>query len=177
MKRSGSIEVKPGEDVNYVFKNVGNNSNVYLQNFKWIDYIPTDSVRLEKMTTGRWNEDLEYNVYYKTNKSKEYNLFKEKLQTKENYELDFTKIVFNEGEYITEVCFDFGKVEKGFKESLSPTMRCKTLNTMEDGQIFINTTKTVGSYFELVAETKDEWKTIVHKPKEKHPPVLPRTGE
>ena len=72
--KEGTIEIKPGEKVNYTFSNIANNSNVYLENFKWYDYIPTDYVKLEKMTTGIWNQDLKYDVYYKTNKSNDYKL-------------------------------------------------------------------------------------------------------
>ena len=177
MEKSGSIEVKPGEYANYTFSNISNDSNIYLENFKWIDYIPTEYTRLAKMTTGIWNQDLCYSVYYKTNKSNGYILFKENLETDTNHELDFTQIRFEEGEYIEEVYYDFGKVDVGFRESLSPTMKCKTLNTLQDGETFTNRTKTIGSYYELISEAEDEWTTIVHKPKEEHPPVLPRTGE
>ena len=31
--KTGTTEIKPGEDVNYEFSNVANNSNVYLDNF------------------------------------------------------------------------------------------------------------------------------------------------
>ena len=82
--KEGTVEIKTGEKVNYTFSNVANNSNVYLENFKWFDYIPTDYIRLEKMTTGTWNQDLKYDVYYKTNKSDEYILFKEDLSTQED---------------------------------------------------------------------------------------------
>lgn len=129
------------------------------------------------MTTGMWNQDLSYSVYYKTNKSQEYILFKENLQTTEDYELDFTKLILTKDEYITEICYDFGKVDVGFKENTSPTMRCKSFDTLQDGQNFTNLTKTVGVYFDITAEKEDKWTTIVHKPKEEHPPVLPRTGE
>ena len=86
--KEGTIEIKPGEKVDYTFTNIANNSNIYLDNFKWYDYIPTDYIRLENMTTGTWNQNLVYDVYYKTNKSEDYILFKEDLTTKENHELD-----------------------------------------------------------------------------------------
>ena len=177
MKRSGSREIKPGDKANYTFSNIGNDSNIYLENFKWYDYIPTEYVRLEKMTTGTWNQYLSYSVYYKTNKIQEYILFKESLQTTEDYELDFTEINLKEDEYITQIYYDFGKVDVGFGESISPTMRCKSFDTLQDGESFTNHTKTIGTYFGITAEANSEWTTVVHKPKEKHPKVLPRTGE
>lgn len=175
--KTGTVEIKPGEDVNYTFTNVANNSNVYLENFKWYDYIPTDYIRLQKMTTGIWNQDLTYSVYYKTNKSEDYILFKENLNTKENYDLDFTTVELTEDEYITETCFDFGKVEKGFRENTSPTMNCKSLDTLKDNDTFTNHTKTVGVYFDITAESNSKWTTITHIPEEIHEETLPKTGK
>lgn len=177
VEKEGTREIKPGQQVDYYFSNIGNSSNIYLENFKWIDYIPTDYVRIETMTTGIWNQDLYYNVYYKTNKSPEYILFKENLSTQENYNLDFKTLELGEDEYIIETMFDFGKVDIGFKESTSPTMHCKSFNTLKDGQTFTNYTKTVGTYYDLIAEAENKWTTVVHTPKEEHEPVLPRTGK
>lgn len=175
--KTGTTEIKIGEDVNYEFSNVANNSNVYLDNFKWYDYIPTDYIRLQKMTTGTWNQDLTYKVYYKTNKTDDYVLFKENLSTNENYDLDFTQITLADDEYIMETMFDFGKVEKGFRENTSPTMNCKSLDTIKENDTFTNHTKTVGTYFGVTAEANSKWTTITHIPKEKHEVVLPRTGK
>lgn len=174
--KEGTTEIKPGEKVNYEFSNVGNASNVYLENFKWFDYIPTDYIRLEKMTTGTWNQDLTYSVYYKTNKSDDYVLFKENLNTKENYDLDFTTIEFAEDEYIVETMFDFGKVDVGFKEDTKPTMECISFDTLKENDTFTNHTKTVGVYFGVTAEANSKWTTITHIPEEKHEVKLPRTG-
>ena len=175
--KTGTVEIKPGEKVNYTFSNVANNSNVYLENFKWFDYIPTDYIRLEKMTTGTWNQDLKYDVYYKTNKSDEYILFKEDLSTQENYDLDFTKIKLADDEYITETCFDFGRVETGFRESTSPTMNCISLDTLKDNDTFTNHTKTIGVYYSVTAEADSDWTTVVHIPEKPTCPTLPRTGK
>ena len=174
--KEGTTEIKPGEKVNYKFSNVANKSNIYLENFKWFDYIPTDYIHIESMTTGTWNQDLTYSVYYKTNKSNDYILFKEKLHTKENYNLDFTTIEFDKDEYITETCFNFGKVDVGFKEDICPTMECKSFDTLQEGETFTNHTKTVGVYFGVTAEASSKWTTIPHIPEEPHEPVLPRTG-
>lgn len=177
VEKEGTTEVKPGEKVDYTFKNIGNASNVFLENFKWYDYIPTDYIRLEKMTTGIWKQDLTYKVFYKTNKSRDYILFKDNLSTKENYDLDFTTIKLAENEYITETCFDFGKVEKGFKESVSPTMQCKSSHTLKENDTFTNYTKTIGIYYGVTAESNSKWTTITHIPQEKHVEILPKTGK
>lgn len=175
--KEGTTEIKPGEQVNYKFSNICNNSNVYLEEFKWYDYIPSDFIRIEKMTTGTWNQDLNYSVYYKTNKSEEYILFKENLNTKENYDLDFTELNLKDDEYIIETYFDFGKVDVGFREEINPTMQCKSLDTLENNQTFTNKTKTVGVYYGITAESDSKWTTIVHVPEEKHEEILPKTGK
>lgn len=176
VEKEGTTEIKPGDKVDYEFSNIENKSNIYLDNFKWYDFIPTDYIRLQNMTTGTWNQDLTYSVYYKTNKSEEYTLFKENLSTNDNYYLDFTMLEFEDDEYITETCFDFGTVETGFKEVEKPTMQCISFDTLENGDTFTNETKTVGTYYELTAEATDKWTTITHKPEEKHEEKLPRTG-
>ncbi len=175
--KKGTTEIKPGEKVDYTFSNVANNSNVYLDNFKWYDYIPTDYIRLEKMTTGTWNQNLTYDVYYKTNKSDDYILFKEDLGTMEDYELDFTTLQLEEDEYIIETCFDFGKVEKGFREVNSPTMTCISFETLQDGDTFTNHTKTVGIYYGVTAEADSKWTTITHIPEKPTCETLPKTGK
>lgn len=175
--KKGTTEIKPGEKVDYTFSNVANNSNVYLDNFKWYDYIPTDYIRLEKMTTGTWNQDLTYDVYYKTNKSDNYILFKEDLSTMEDHELDFTTLQLAEDEYIIETCFDFGKVEKGFREVNSPTMTCISFETLQDGDTFTNHTKTVGIYYGVTAEADSKWTTITHIPEKPTCETLPKTGK
>lgn len=175
--KEGTKEIKPGEDVNYTFTNVANNSNVYLESFRWYDYIPTDYIRLQKMTTGIWNQELIYSVYYKTNKSDDYILFKDNLKTTENYQLDFTTLKLNEDEYIIETMFDFGKVEKGFREKTAPTMNCKSFDTLKDKDTFTNHTKTIGIYYGVTAEADSKWTTITHIPEEKHEVVLPKTGK
>ena len=175
--KEGTIEIAPGDNVNYTFSNIANNPNIYLDNFKWIDYIPTDFIRLQSMTTGTWNQDLNYIVYYKTNKTDAYFVFKDGLNTKENNTLDFTMLNLADDEYIVEIMFDFGKVEKGFREDICPTMTCKSLDTLEDGETFTNHTKTVGIYYGVTAEANSKWTTIVHKPEENHETTLPRTGK
>lgn len=175
VEKVGSIETKPNGYVGYAFYNISNKSNIYLDTFAWIDYIPTDYVRLQSMYSGTWNEDLEYRVLYKTNKSQDYLVFKDKLNTNENYLLDFTNLSLAEDEYIVETYFDFGKVDVGFTQVTAPTMKCKVLDNLEDNQTFTNHTQTIGTYYDIVVDAKSEWTTIVHIPEEPEK-VLPKTG-
>lgn len=175
IEKTGSVEVKPNQIVNYSFSNIANVSNIYLDTFSWIDYIPTAYVRLETMTTGTWNQNFKYRVLYKTNKSEEYIVFKDNLSTIENYSLDFTSLKLAEDEYVVEIYFDFGKVDFGFKEAISPTMNCRVLESLEDGQTFTNITKTIGTYYDILVAHVSDWTTVVHVPEEPKE-ELPRTG-
>lgn len=176
VEKKGTIEIRPGEKVNYTFSNIINKSNVQLDDFQWIDYIPTEYIRLQKMSTGTWTQDIKYNVYYKTNKSDEYILYEKDLSSKKNYELDFSLIELSEDEYIVETMFDFGKVDLGFKEEDFPTMECKSLETLNEGNTFTNKTKTIGVFGVVKAESNSKWTTVVHVPN-KPDKVLPRTGK
>lgn len=176
VEKKGTIEIRPGEKVNYTFSNIMNKSNVQLDYFQWIDYIPTEYIRLHKMSTGTWTQDIKYNVYYKTNKSDEYILYEKDLSSKKNYELDFSLIELSEDEYIVETMFDFGKVDLGFKEEDFPTMECKSLETLNEGNTFTNKTKTIGVFGVVKAESSSKWTTVVHVPN-KPDKVLPRTGK
>lgn len=176
VEKKGTIEIRPGEKVNYTFSNIINKSNVQLDDFQWIDYIPAEYIRLQKMSTGTWTQDIKYNVYYKTNKSDEYILYEKDLSSKKNYELDFSLIELSEDEYIVETMFDFGKVDLGFKEEDFPTMECKSLETLNEGNTFTNKTKTIGVFGVVKAESSSKWTTVVHVPN-KPDKVLPRTGK
>lgn len=174
--KEGPIETKSGEIIEYNFRNIKNCSNVYLEEFKWYDYLPTDCVRLQSISTGTWNQELFYNVYYKTNLSEEYILFEESLSTKENYVLDFETLELKENEYVTEFYFDFGKVDIGFMENVAPKVYCKVLDNIENETTFINKTETVGNYYEIEARTESKTTTVVYEPEEEHEETLPRTG-
>lgn len=175
IEKNGNTEIKPGDNINYEFSNIVNNSNTYLDSFKWYDYIPTDYVKLETIQTGIWNQELSYNAYYKTNKSDKYILLKEGLKTTENTELDFKNLKLDSDEYITETMFDFGKVDIGFRENTSPIMQCKSFNTLKNGDIFTNHTKVIGTYFEITAESNSKCNTLVYAPKTTEN-ILPKTG-
>ena len=73
--------------------------------------------------------------------------------------------------------FDFGKVDKGFRETTSPTMNCKSLDSVKEGNTFTNHTKTVGTYYGITSEANSKWTTIVHTPEEHHEQTLPKTGK
>ncbi len=70
--KNGVVQAQPNDEIKYGFNTLKNTSNVALDNFTWTDNLPYDYVRITKLFTGTYNEDLDYIVKYKTNKSEDY---------------------------------------------------------------------------------------------------------
>ncbi len=176
VEKSGYIETQKNDVIKYDFSNIANMSNTYLDSFKWKDYLPTDYIRLKEIVTGTWNQAINYSITYKTNLSNEDRILANDLNSKENHKIDCTDIGLQEGEYITEYCFDFGKVDIGFKEKSAPLIYCNVLNTVKDKDTFTNKTETIGNYEEIEEKAKSEWTTIVYEKNVKEG-KLPKTGK
>lgn len=174
VEKTGFKETQSKDIIYYDFKNIKNNSNVYLDTFNWQDTLPTNALRLEKIFTGTWNQKLEYSVWYKTNLN-DYRVIREDLDTEKNYEIDLTNIELQEGEYITDYEFRFGKVDIGFREVEKPRIYCKMLDDLKNGFTFTNTTKVYGTYLDKYVEDNDKWVTIIYN-KDLQLTKLPRTG-
>ena len=175
VEKNGFIETQSKDDIFYNFKNIKNKSNVPLDNFTWSDHLPTDAVRINRLYTGTWNEELEYDVYYKTNKSEGYVLFKENLNTQKIYELNFKELTLQEDEYVTDYEFRFGTVKIGFQEVESPILYCDIVEGLGNGYVFTNSTKVKGTYFEKKVEDNDDWTTITYYKEIKVDEILPKT--
>lgn len=175
IEKTGFIETQNKDNIYYNFKNIHNKSNVPLDNFTWNDTLPIEAIRLDKIYTGTWNEKLEYSVWYKTNK-KDFQLFKDKLDTETVYELDFKNLILEDDEYITEFEFRFGTVKIDFKEIESPIVYINVLDNLKNGFIFTNNTRVSGNYLEEQIEDKDKWTTIIYNREVKLNKELPKTG-
>ena len=176
IEKRGFIETQGKDNIYYDFKNIHNNSNVALDIFTWIDVIPTDAVRIDKVYTVTWNEDIFYSVYYKTNK-KDYKQFIENLDSRKVYELDFKDIALENDEYITEFKFEFGTVKSDFHELEKPIVYVDVLDNLKNGYKFKNKTIISGSYLEYFIEDYDEWNTVIYNRKVEKNKELPKTGK
>jgi len=116
INKAGPAEVKCNEKITYTLYEAENKSNVPLNNFTIIDFLPIDVLRIQKINTGIWNEEVLYSVKYKTNLQSEEMLLKEELNSLQNYEVDFSIIELKESEIITQVFFEFANVPVGFKQ-------------------------------------------------------------
>lgn len=153
VEKYGNIEAMPGDIIKYDFKNISNQSNVPLDEFYFHDSLPTDAVRLQELKTGTWNERLSYTVMYKTN-IHGYRVLNDNLSSDINYTLDCRReaLGLNSYEYITDIKFEFGTVQAGFKEKTSPEFFCMVNGDLPDGYRFKNCADVGGKRF-------DEWIT------------------
>lgn len=174
VEKTGFSEVESNQSIYYDFKNIQNNSNVELNNFIWSDVLPTDAVRVDRIFTGTWNQELEYSIWYKTNKN-DYKVIAQNLNSQINNEIDFGNIELEGDEYVTEYEFRFGTVDLGFSEIEQPRLYCNVINNLANGFIFTNNTKVRGEYLKEFIEDTDYWTTIIYN-KEKPLTILPQTG-
>ena len=187
--KEGLVQVQANDEIMYKFPKLRNTSNVSLDDFKWKDILPTDYIRITKLYTGTYNEDLNYEVYYKTNKEdfKKYENPNSKdgtfNTTKNNY-IDFSKLN-SDDEYITEFELRFGTVKAGFEAVNKPFIFTKVNENVKDKDVWTNKTFLYGNYTSINGKTiplasSSDWQTTSYKfeltTKEDTNSVLPRTG-
>lgn len=173
IEKTGNTVSEPNQEIRYNF-NIKNTGNVALDNFTWFDYLPADYINITKLTTGTYNQDLNYNMYYKTNKN-DYRLLKENLSTQINNYIDFSSIVLDEDEVITEIKAEFGKVDIGFESVRNPIIFAKVNSGVKNNDVFINKTELIGYHKTYKVNSEDEHITEIHKEEVKIK-KLPRTG-
>ena len=174
IKKTGNREVQPGQVMSYDFSGIGNTSNVALNSFFWHDRIATDATRAISVTTGTYNARLYYKVTFKTNLS-DYRTLASNLLTSNNYSLSLNAATLGlaQGEYVTDVRFEFGTVPSGFASVVKPTMRVQVLGTVSNGYQIINRADVGGQYLNEWQTAKATWVTTVCRFNNN---PLPKTG-
>ena len=174
IKKSGNYEVQSGQTMSYDFSGIANTSNVALNHFFWHDRIPTDATRALSISTGTYNARLYYKVNFKTNLN-DYRTLASNLLTSNNYSLSLnaTTLRLAQGEYVTDVRFEFGTVPSGFSSVVKPTMRVQVLGTVSNGYQIINRADVGGQYLNEWQTAKTTWVTTVRR---FNATPLPKTG-
>ena len=121
-----------------------------------------DEVRLQKLQTGTYNEDLNYSVYYSTNKKENVKL-QDNLSTKVNNEIDFTNLELANDEYVTEFQLRFGTVKIGFSNVEKMTVTTKAIEGLEKDSVFENNVNVQGTYIDVPTEDEDDVPTKVYE--------------
>ena len=175
IKKTGYVEVMPGQLVRYNFTGIANNSTTALESFYWRDTLPVNAVRLEKIYTGTWNTSGNYKIVYRTNLSGDtWRTLADNLSTSKNYVLDASPAALGlvSNEYVTEFMAAFGIVPANFRQVEAPRVDCKVLSKLTGGMQFVNQADAGGVYNGQWIMATSRWVTRVYAPSKS----LPRTG-
>ena len=175
IKKTGYVEVMPGQLVRYNFTGIANNSTTALESFYWRDTLPVKAVRLQTIYTGTWNTPGNYKIVYKTNLSRDtWRTLADNLSTSKNYVLDASPAALGlaANEYVTEFMAAFGIVPANFRQVEAPRVDCKALAKLTGGTQFVNTSDAGGVYNGQWIMATSRWVTRVYAPSK----PLPRTG-
>ena len=175
IKKTGYVEVMPGQLVRYNFADIANNSTTALESFYWRDTLPVKAVRLEKIYTGTWNTPGNYKIVYRTNLSGDtWRTLADNLSTSKNYVLDASPAALGlaSNEYVTEFMAAFGIVPSNFRQVEAPRVDCKVLAKLAGGTQFVNTSDAGGVHNGQWIMATSRWVTRVYAPSK----PLPRTG-
>ena len=175
IRKTGYVEVMPGQLIRYNFTGIANNSTTALESFYWRDTLPVKAVRLEKIYTGTWNTPGNYKIVYRTNLSgNSWRTLADNLSTGKNYVLDAspTALGLASNEYVTEFMAAFGIVPANFRQVEAPRVDCKVLPKLANGTRFVNQADVGGVYNGQWIMAVSRWVTRVYAPSE----PLPRTG-
>ena len=175
IKKTGYVEVMPGQLVRYNFTGIANNSTTALESFYWRDTLPVKAVRLQTIYTGTWNTPGNYKIVYKTNLSGDtWRTLADNLSTSKNYVLDASPAALGlaANEYVTEFMASFGIVPANFRQVEAPRVDCKALAKLTGGTQFVNQADAGGVYNGQWIMATSRWVTRVYAPGK----PLPRTG-
>lgn len=174
VNKKGPEVAQISDEIEYKL-NLKNSGNTNLENFTWYDFLPYEYGKITKFETGTFNQELKYNIFYKTNTSKKYILLKENLDTKENNYLDFSNIILSDDEKVTEVKFEFGEVDIGFENKEQSKLYFKINENLTNKDKFINETIVEGYHNNYKVCDDDKVETAIVIP-DKEIKLLPRTG-
>ena len=174
IKKTGYVEVMPGQTLCYDFTDIANNSTTSLESFYWRERLPAFA-HLQKIVTGTWNVPGSYKIVYKTTLSGDtYRVLADNLSTQQNYVLDASPAALGlaSGEKATEFMVVFGIVPANFRQVEAPVVYCTASQWLTGGSQIVNQTDVGGIHDGQWIMATSRWATKVYKPAE----PLPRTG-
>lgn len=169
--KTGNKQLLAGDSMRYDLT-VANNSNVALENFYLHDRFPTDCATAKTITTGTYNTRLNYQITYKTNYN-DYRVLATNLLSTNNYAFDLSAISLMQGEVVTDVRLEFGKVPAGFASVVKPTVTIQTSANLANGYQVVNRADAGGQYMSQWETGRAAWITLIVKLNQ---PNLPKTG-
>ena len=174
IKKTGYVEVMPGQTLRYDFTDIANNSTTSLESFYWRDTLPAFA-HLQKIVTGTWNVQGSYKIVYQTTLSGDaWRVLADNLSTQQNYVLDASPAALGlaSGEKVTEFMVVFGIVPANFRQVEAPVVYCTASQWLTGGSQIVNQADVGGVHDGQWIMATSRWVTKVYKPAE----PLPRTG-
>lgn len=172
IEKDGIIQTTANQEIKYNF-NIKNTGNTPLDKFTWMDILPSEYVTATRLITGTYNQDLNYAIYYKTNKN-DYRLLKDNLNTQANNYISFTDLQLEDDEHVTEFKVDFGTVGIGFESVEKPQLFVNVKSIVKNDDVFTNRTRIEGYNKTYLVWDEDDHTTKVYE--KKIEVKLPRTG-
>ena len=134
--------------------------------------IPTNCSTVRTITTGTYNARLNYQITYKTNYS-DYRVLASGLLSTNNYAFDLAAVPLMQGEVITDVRLEFGKVPAGFASVVKPAITIRTNANLASGYQVVNRADAGGQYKSQWETSIASWVTLIVRLNQ---PSLPKTG-
>lgn len=164
--------INSSDEISYGVK-VKNKGNTIIEDAKYYNIIDIEKVNVVKMYTGTYNAELNFNVYYRTNKNNEYILLEEELSSTVNNLIEFDKIKLEEDDEIAEIRIDFSTIPVGFESIDDMKIITKTKNRSENEKI-ANYNIFEGEYQNLKISEDNESTIQVYNVQKSE--KLPKTG-
>lgn len=158
IEKIGQQFAEKNEEIKYEF-NIKNSSNSELDGFTWTEYIPYDKCKLTKMVTGVYNENLNYEIYYKTDKN-DYKLLKRANTFISEY-INFDEMALEKGEIITQIKVEYGTVSKDFNSIIKPYIYAKVNENAKNDEKILNVTEVLGKVKDYIVKDKSSFETII----------------
>ena len=146
-----------------------------LENFYLHDKLPYDVSDVNILTTGTYSQRLTYRILYRTNYS-DYRVLANNLLSTQNYSFAMNALSLQNGEYITDIYFDFGTVPVGFQSVTQPTLTVSVSPTVTNGYYLTNRADAGGKYGGTWQTANASWITIVRNLTPVRVVLLPKTG-
>ncbi len=103
----------------------------------------------------------------------DYRVLASNLLSTNNYAFDLAAIPLMQGEVVTDIRLEFGKVPAGFASVVKPTVTIQTKGTLANGYQVVNRADAGGQYMSQWETGRTAWITLIIN---LNPPTLPKTG-
>jgi hypothetical protein len=174
VRKTGPAEVMPGQPIIWSVTTIANSSTIELNDFYFRDVLP-DAVRLDRIFTGTFNQNLRYAVMFRTNLNGEWRVAYDNLSSTTNNALVMSRVALglNHNEHVTEIMFSFGTVRAGFRNVENPRIEGTVRQGLQHGYEFVNRVDVGGRTGEEWVVGNSNWITRVFSPQRG---THPRTG-